>query len=443
MAYAEAARALAERLHLERALELVDRGLALASAADERYELLVQQGELLRESGHPADSLSSYQAALEVAADDRERCRAWIGLAAGKRVTDDYEGALAALDKAQAAAQTEGLEQELSQVHYYRGNLYFPLGKVEECRREHQRAFDWARSAGSFEDEARALGGLGDAYYSLGRMLTALDHYRQCIDLCRRHEFVRIETGNQYMVAWTRMYRNEIEASLEDGFESIRAAHRVRYQRAEMIAHLAVARTCVELAEFDDVERHVAQGLALVESLGANRFKPFFVIFLARAQLAKRGLQPEIVSMVRDALEVAEETGVHFIGPWVNSTLALAVCDRGESEGALAQGERLLARRCVGHNYFAFYCDAMEVALRHQAWDAVDRYARALQEYMSPEPLPWCEFRIKRAKALAQVAGQRNRPKLREELLDLEREARSKRLLNALPEIVRALEGFD
>jgi class 3 adenylate cyclase/tetratricopeptide (TPR) repeat protein len=439
-AYAEAAQAQAERLHLERALELVDRGLALAMAADERYKLLVLQGELLRESGHAVDSVSSYQTALEVAADDGARCRAWIGLAAGKRVTDDYEGALAALEKAEAAAQAHGLEQELSQVHYYRGNLYFPLGKIEECRLEHQRAFDRARSAGSFEDEARALSGLGDAYYALGRMVTALKHYRQCIDLCRRHGFARIATGNQYMIAWTRMYQNEIEESLEDALESIRAAHRVRYQRAEMVAHLTAARTYVELAKFDDVEHHVAQGLALVETLGANRFKPFFVIFLARARLAIRGFQPETVSMVRDALNVAEETGVHFLGPWVNSTLALASSDRGECEAALAQGERLLARGCVGHNYFAFYCDAMEVALRHQTLDEVDRYARALQEYMAPEPLPWCEFLIKRAKALAQMAGRRNGPELREELLDLERQAGSKRLLSALPEIERARE---
>jgi hypothetical protein len=236
------------------------------------------------------------------------------------------------------------------------------------------------------------------------------------------------------------MYQNEIEESLEYGIESIRAAHRVRYQRAEMVAHLTAARTYVELAEFDDVEHHVAQGLAFVDSLGANRFKPFFVIFLARARLAKQGFQPETVSMVRDALSVAEETGVHFIGPWVNSTLALATCDRGESQAALTQGERLLADGCVGHNYFAFYCDAMEVALRHQAWDAVDRYARALQDYMAPEPLPWCEFLIRRAKALAEVARQGHRQGLREELLDLERQARARRLLNALPAIERGLE---
>jgi class 3 adenylate cyclase/tetratricopeptide (TPR) repeat protein len=440
MAYAEAAQAQAERLHLERALELVDRGLALATAADQRYQLLIQRGELLRESGHATDSVSSYQSALEVAVDDRARCRAWIGLAAGKRVTDDYEDALAALDKAEAAAQAHGLEQELSQVHYYRGNLYFPLGRVEECRLEHQRAFGHARSAGSFEDEARALSGLGDAYYALGRMMTALDHYRQCIDLCRRHGFARIETGNQYMVAWTRMYQNEIEGSLKDGLESIRAAHRARYQRAEMVAHLTAARTYVELAKFSEVEHHVARGFELVDSLGANRFKPFFVIFLARARLATQGFQPETVSMVREALKIAEETGVHFLGPWVNSTLALASSDRSECEAALSQGERLLARGCVGHNYFAFYCDAMEVALRQQAPDAVDRYALALQEYMAPEPLPWCEFLIKRAGALAQIAGQRNRPGLRQELLDLECQARSKQLLSTLPEIERALE---
>lgn len=443
MAYAEAAQAQADRLHLERALELVDRGLALVTAVDERYQLLVQQGELLRESGHVMDSVSSYQAALEAAADDRARCQAWIGLAAGKRVTDDYEGALAALDKAEAAAEAHGLEQALSQIHYYRGNLYFPLGKVEGCRIEHQRAFEHARSAGSFEDEARALSGLGDAYYALGRMVTALDHFRQCIDLCHQHGFARIETGNQYMVAWTRMYQNEIEGSLADGLESIKAAHRARYQRAEMVAHLTVARTYVELAEFSKVEGHVTQGLELAESLGANRFKPFFAIFLARARLATQGFQPETVSMVREALKVAEETGPHFVGPWVDSTLALTSSDRDEGDAALSHGERLLAGGCVGHNYFAFYCDAMEVALRHQNPGAVDRYARALQEYMASEPLPWCEFLINRAKLLAQSTQQRSRPTLREELLDLVHQARSKRLLSALPAIERSLNRLD
>ena len=58
---------------------------------------------------------------------------------------------------------------------------------------------------------------------------------------------------------------------------------------------------------------------------------------------------------------------------------------------------------------------------------------------MAPEPLAWCEFHIKRAKALAQFGAQHNRPELREELLDLARQARSQHLLNALQEIERAL----
>src|SRR4030095_2626462 len=102
-----------------------------------------------------------------------------------------------------------------------------------------------------------------------------------------------------------------------------------------MFAHRAGARTYIELAKFPEVEHHVAQGLELVETLGANRFKPFFVIFLARAQLATQGFLPETVSMVRGALKVAEETGVHFVGPWVNSTLALVSSDRAECEAVL------------------------------------------------------------------------------------------------------------
>ena len=55
----------------------------------------------------------------------------------------------------------------------------------------------------------------------------------------------------------------------------------------------------------------------------------------------------------------------------------------------------------MGHNYFWFYRDAMEVCLNTGDWDSVEGYAAALEDYTRPEPLPWSDFFIARGRALA------------------------------------------
>lgn len=67
----------------------------------------------------------------------------------------------------------------------------------------------------------------------------------------------------------------------------------------------------------------------------------------------------------------------------------------------LDEGERLLAEGCVAHNYFLFYRDAIESCMARGDGEGVVRYADALEAYTSGEPLPWSNFLIARARALA------------------------------------------
>ena len=54
-----------------------------------------------------------------------------------------------------------------------------------------------AREAGSSELEAAALGGLGDAEYLGGRMISAHERFRDCVKVSRRHGFGRIDVANR------------------------------------------------------------------------------------------------------------------------------------------------------------------------------------------------------------------------------------------------------
>ena len=99
-AYLEAARAQAAEYRTERALRLVERGVALARKRADVSALSLLRGEILHDFGSIPESIAAFEQALAVADVDIERCRAWLGLAAGLRVTDRFDEAFAMLDKA-------------------------------------------------------------------------------------------------------------------------------------------------------------------------------------------------------------------------------------------------------------------------------------------------------------------------------------------------------
>ena len=155
--------------------------------------------------------IAAFERALAVAESDVERCQAWLGLAAGMRVTDRLDEAFAALDEAEAAASANGLMAELARVHHLRGNLCFPLGGLEECLREHGLALDLARKAGRRNWRRGRSAGWATPSTPAGRMASATTHFSRCVELCRAHGFGRIEVANLSMVADVQVYLNDFQ----------------------------------------------------------------------------------------------------------------------------------------------------------------------------------------------------------------------------------------
>ena len=168
------------------------------------------------------------------------------------------------MDKAEAVAADLGLTLELARIHYNRGNLHFPLGKIDDCRVEHELSLTFPRKAGSPEAEARALSGVADAEYARGRMITSHDYFRRCVELCREHGFGRIEVANLSMLGFSRV---------DDGLAAIEAARKVGHRRAELLGQVLCVYALVELGELDRAETHSAEAQALALRLGAMRFE--------------------------------------------------------------------------------------------------------------------------------------------------------------------------
>jgi tetratricopeptide (TPR) repeat protein len=297
-------------------------------------------------------------------------------------------------------AARHGLTAELARLHFLRGNLYFPRGQIDRCLEEHQRSFEFARSAGSAELEAQALGGLGDAEYVRGRMLTAGRHFRACIELCRQHGFGRIEVASLPMAAFTEFYGGEYERALHEATAAIEAASRVGHQRAEIIAHCIAFMCQAERADFAEARANAMRAIALARQLGAGRFEAEGLGFLAVVEAA-RGRRTRAARLIREALAISRATGMTFLGPGLLGWLALFTDDLEERRAAFAEGEALLAAGSLSHNYFFFYQAAIEAALHPEDWAAVERHAAALEDYTRAEPLPWTDFIIGRGRALA------------------------------------------
>jgi tetratricopeptide (TPR) repeat protein len=399
-AYIEAARSQAAGYDYQSARSLVERGLAVATTRADQYTLTCLHGDLLHDLGSVETSIEVYRKGLEIAETDAERCRAWLGLAAGMRVTDAFDEAFLALDEAQAAATLHDLAAELARIHHIRGNLLFPLGRGEECHEQHELSLRYAQQTESTEAEARAFGGLGDAEFARGRMRTAHAHFRRCLELCRARGFGRIEVANRSMYGFTRLFLNEVEQALADSLAAVEAAVRVGHARAELIGQNIVCNVLCDMADMPRLGEQVAKAQALVRKMGAWRFEAQNLIFLARVLLAeKRRL--EAVELIREAWKISRETSVGFSGPRVLSTLALATEDPAERRQALEEGEWLLDANAIRYNHLCFCRDAIDVSLGVGDWGAVHRYATALEDYTRAESLPWADLFIARGRALA------------------------------------------
>jgi class 3 adenylate cyclase/tetratricopeptide (TPR) repeat protein len=328
-----------------------------------------------------------------------------IGLAAGLRITDRHSEALAELGTAEAVANENEHRLELSRIHHLRGNIYYPLGKVQSCFTEHEHAWHFAKKARSIEDEARALGGLGDAHFLAGRIQEAHEHFEACIKLAHANGLLLTEVAYLPMRAVTHMYCLRFDESLADCDSVIELVTKVGQARGALISRSTSSWIYLDQCEYAAADQDARMGLEAVVAIGARRFIPLFNDVIARIRL-HGGDRAGALDLLDESWEVSRETGVAFAGPVILGAVALATTDPARRFEALRQGDAILRDGCPSHNHFRFYRDAIEVSLREQHWDGAEDYANALERYFGANASPWSDFFIARGRALA-AAGRR------------------------------------
>ncbi len=409
--YLAAGIALTEQFRHAAALALIERGLALAVAPETRFALLMARGRLLVELGRSGDAIEAARAALDAASGAGERALALIAMAAGMRLNDRIAEGLAALEEAEPLAAAAALPLELSRLHHLRGNLLFPLGRDVDCVRSHELALRHARTAGSLQAEAAALGGLGDGYYLQGRMRSANEQFGQCVALAREHGFGKLEVANLSMIGWSALHLAQIAAAIAVGHEATMLAMRASQPRAELMGRALVA-WCQGLlrGDLDEAERQNEKALELARVLGARRFEGQILGVNAMIAL-RRGDRDRARRSAAEAIAVCREHGMGHIGPWVHGVCALVETDPEARLRWLEQGEQQLALGCVSHNHVQLREIAIEARLEVGDDAGVELECARIRAYTAREPLAFSEFVMSRGLALARFGrGERGGP---------------------------------
>jgi tetratricopeptide (TPR) repeat protein len=308
-------------------------------------------------------------------------------------------------------------------IHYLRGSLFFPRGDIARCLEAHQRARHYADRAGAPKLRARAMSGLGDAYYMRGQFRSANRHYDECIRLARERGMTSIEAANLGARGMTRYLLGDLDAALQDSASGAELSARIGDRRAEMVTRCgSLAFVLLEMERFAQARGELEIALELARSLSARRFESHALAMLGHITAAE-GDRAAGLAMIEDGLAICEEIGYAFMGPAALGLVARLTDDDDARQRALDRGERVLRSGAVSHNYLFFYRDAMEVAVARGDADALARFAGELEAYTRREPTRWSQFVIERARALAAHAAGSRDEALLQALRDLRDEA--------------------
>ncbi|MEQ9813153.1 MAG: adenylate/guanylate cyclase domain-containing protein [Azospirillaceae bacterium] len=402
-AAAQAFRVAAEeelgKYHYETALGLIERGLSVSTDAAEGVRLLLLEGQSWHDFGRMAEAQRAFARALEIAAEPLDRCRARIGLASVKRVTEDIDGALEDLETARLDIRDSEAPTELARICFLRGNLQFPRGRFDDCLREHEAGLRFARLARRPDLEAASLGGLGDAEYVRGRMASAKSRLEACVALAAEQGLGRIAVANRAQIAHTLHYAGSQQEAHAMACRAIEEAAQVGHSRAEINANAALLKCLFAMRRFEACLEAVQRYEKLVERIGALRFRQVAHLVTSRS-LHGLGQREAAEAAALAGVAFAKETGYAFHGPAMSSAAAVIATEPARKHALTQEALRGVADGCVGHNQFSVYADGISVAFDLGDEAMLESFIEKAEGFPGDEEVAWSGFHVLRGRAL-------------------------------------------
>jgi tetratricopeptide (TPR) repeat protein len=423
VAYQSLLRSSRRRIHGEIADQVIGRGELVSpehvarhlSGAERRIEAAPHWREAGRRSASAwahAEASAHYNSALRDAAgllDDRWELEVRLDLVESLRILDRADEALMQLDRAHGLASKVGQDRDWLRVHLLRGSILFPLGRPEECIAAHEAALVVAQRMADPDAEARALSGLADAHFASRRIVMAERSYDACVRLAEANARDAVTLANLSLRGHMRLYLCRLEEARIDCQRAVEMSVKAGNRRAEVMARgSCLGKVLLEAGEVAQADQAFADAGRLAAEIGAHRYEALNLLFRGKVAL-DAGSREDALTLGHRATVLAKEAGPRFCLPLALGVVARAEATVDACRTALKQAEGLIAAGCLTHNPLWFYRDAALAAVEHGWVDETRRYARALRDAFSLEPVPWCDLVADGADALAEWLQTGNR----------------------------------
>jgi hypothetical protein len=272
-------------------------------------------------------------------------------------------------------------------------------------------------------------------------MASAHRYFSDCVALCRQQGFGRIEVANLGMVGWTLHYLNELHSALDTTLAAAESSKKVGDRRAELNSTACAITMMYELGDMSRAPPLMDRVRELIEQLGARAWEPAIGWHLAMLHETE-GRHRQAIDEMERGLAIAREASVGFQAPQMLGFFTAMIDDPVARKDALIEAEGMLRKGALGHNFLMVYRYAMDACLRSGDWNEVERYAKALEDYTRPEPLPSSNIFIARGRALAAFGRGQRDAATTDALLRLRDEAAGVGLVTALPALEEALAAI-
>ncbi|MGP1396537.1 MAG: BTAD domain-containing putative transcriptional regulator [Inquilinaceae bacterium] len=410
-ACAAAADAVLPRHQFDLGERYIEAGLAASGDDETRAHLLLSRGSLRRERGDLKPALQDYAESANLAVRPETRAQAWVRQAWIHRLRGDLDEADRCLDEAARIPEDRLTPDLVSEIDNQRGAQAFARGDVDGCERHHARA---AAKAETPQYRSRALGGLGDAHYAAGRMLSARDSFSACVSLAREHGLGLVELNHAFMEAFCAYLADPGLEALARADAAVERAADAGNARSELLSRHVRAEILLPALDLDRGWTDLEVCDRLIVRLGA----PAFAVeqsYIRATALDLRGDRAAALAEVRGTIAASAGPASGYIAAALQGLLAQFTDDADERTDALARGEAILAAGSISHAHLFFRQAAGEALLRAEDWDGALVQADRLQAYTAAEPLGWSDLTIRRLRLLARAGSGDTKPHDRDE----------------------------
>lgn len=401
-AFLEAARSALAEHDPATAQTLAARGGTAAPAPITLARLSIVRGSALCDIGRTAEAWGLLQEALTIPAGREVLHEVTLAAVEVARITGRFDEAHALLDSIERSVSASGDRVGIASLHTLRGALLFAQARPAESLAAHSRAKEAALESGDAQALIRALSGVGDAEYGLGRWDDAASRFSEAYRLARSLGLHRHALPAAAMLGLVRMYQLRLQPATETIERALKEADGRSTMLGEVVALNMLSRIRQVRGDLQDAEAHAHRAIRLARLLRANRLESVALTLLASA-LVLSDRRSEAHAAALSSLELSRQYGLSFAGPNAFGLIVMSASSEADREAARSEGEAILGRSDMVHAHIAFRKFAIESALERSDWNEAIRHAAELEARVAPGGTAFVDLLVSRARGLADI----------------------------------------